>query len=292
MRWLALGVWAAVAGAGPVPVLERPDTDVQAGIEALREGDAEAALSHFDRAARARPERGEIHWNRGLALRALGRHDEAKEAFSRALASGGAAREALHGLGHLHAEEGELTRAIAAFRAALERDPDDEVARRNLEALLRLRAEQQAAQEEQQEQNQPESDSETSPDGSDEERAEGTGSESGEGNEDEQAGSEGAGQEEGETRAQNEGAGENGAETAERESPASGDEGADSGATALGEPGEREPEGEAATAGPHDPDPLSRTERILDALRAREKSLQLFRTQDRTRSRRDVDKDW
>jgi len=310
MRWVVLGLWAAVAGAGPAPILERPDADVQAGIEALRAGDAEAALSRFDRAAQARPDRGEIHWNRGLALRALGRLDETKEAFSRALAAG-AAREALHGLGHLYAEEGDLERAIATFRAALERDPEDAVARRNLEALLRRRAQQNG-------QSQPEASASAEPQTSEsapQEREDGEEGDQGsqENSREEsrsEAGEEGGGSSGEETEREQARAGEGGGEpearraqeqpgdaqaegTAPGRDPGSEREGSEKGQGVVsGEEGRGEPEGEGAVMGPRDPDSLSRTERILDALRARERSLQLLRPQDRTRSRRDVDKDW
>jgi tetratricopeptide (TPR) repeat protein len=289
MRGFVVGVWIAVSGAGLGPILERPDAEVEAGIAALRSGDAEAALSHFDRAARARPDRGEVHWNRGLALRALGRTEEAKEAFARALATGGATREALHGLGHLHAEAGELDRAIASFRAALERDPDDAVARRNLEALLRQQAERNAPQpqgpssEESEEDSSGEEESETNAE--DESRSEG------------EQGSERDAPEEGAEGERSEEEGDRGEEEAgEGMTPPEGQEGSEQGDTAGGAQAAdgTEEKGEPAEAGigRQEAGSPSETERILDALEAREKSLQLFRMQDRKRSRRDVDKDW
>lgn len=290
MRSFFVGVWIAVSGAGLGPILERPDAEVEAGIEALRSGDAETALSHFDRAARARPDRGEVHWNRGLALRALGRGEEAREAFARALASGGATREALHGLGHLHAEAGELDRAIASFRAALERDPDDAVARRNLEALLRRRAEpsSQPLPDDASEAEEPSSDEEESETSSEDESPSEEGEE-GENSEDEtpEEGAEGESSE-GEDGGEEEAGGQpspEGEESAEEPEESGGGAQTAEGPDETGEPGE-------AGIGRQEPGPPSETERILDALEAREKSLQLFRMQDRKRSRRDVDKDW
>src|SRR5690606_10836201 len=54
---------------------------VAAGNEAMGEGDARRALTHYDRAARELPDRAEVHLNRGLALLEAGELDRAREAL-------------------------------------------------------------------------------------------------------------------------------------------------------------------------------------------------------------------
>jgi tetratricopeptide (TPR) repeat protein len=55
------------------------------GAIALRRGDAALALEHFTRAAQLLPRHAEAHSNRGVALQALSRWDEALACFRRAL---------------------------------------------------------------------------------------------------------------------------------------------------------------------------------------------------------------
>lgn len=266
-------------------ILHRPDPDVEAGIAALEAGDAEGALERFERAARRRPREGRIHLNRGLALRELGRMDEAREAFGQALAAGGASREALHGLGHLHAAQGELEEAIASFRSALERDPEDAAARKNIEALLRLRQQEQQEQQEQEQEGDGVSEGEEdSEDGSEEgeEDAEG-----GEGSSPEEQDAEEGESSEGEDSSGGQEEGEGESEGSEQGEEAAGSE--QGPGSAPDEEGEGEEEGASAQEAPAGP---TETERILDALKAREKSLQLFRTQDRKGRRTDAEKDW
>ncbi|HLV61562.1 MAG TPA: tetratricopeptide repeat protein [Fredinandcohnia sp.] len=302
-RTALLFVLVLVPVAARAEILRRPDRDVEAGIAALRAGEAEAALEHFERAARRRPQDGRIHLDRGLALQALGRFDEATEAFAQALASGGASREALHGLGHAHAARGDLDAAIASFRTALERDPEDAVARKNLEALLRSKRKQQRAepqsegQQEGEKEGQEGADSEGSEDAGKEEAGEGDPSET-------EAGS--AGEDEGETEeggvGEDEGAEDGAPSGASEEGEVASDgsderagEGADgesageSPAGAMGEEGEGREEGASVQQVPAGP---AETERILDALKAREKSLPLFRGPQRKGRRTDAEKDW
>lgn len=292
MRLLGILLLLALPGKD---LLERPDPEVEAGIAALEAGDAEGALSHFDRALQKHPKRGAIHFNRGLALKALGRLDEAQEAFAQALGAGGVGREALHGLGHLHAERGELDQAISSFKSALARDPDDALARRNLEALLRRKQqEQQEEQEEQEpaEDEQPEQE-EGGESGADEKPEEGEGEDEGEDEkegEPEGADGEGSDPREEESEAP-EGQGEGDAKPNEAQSEEGEQDGRESGTSGAGEELTDEDVGDAEVLGVEEASPKE-TERILDALKAREKSLQLFRMQDRKGRQSDVEKDW
>ncbi len=281
-------------------LLERPDPEVAAGIAALQDGNPEEALVRFDRAIRRHPDQGRLHYNRGLALQALGRLDEAQEAFAQALRVGGASREALHGLGHLHAAKGEVDQAISSFKSALARDPDVALARRNLEALLRQKQQQEGPEPEAGESEEPdESEENESPEGQDEEESSEGPDEEGESSEEERT-DEGEGEEEPEGESESgedsesqdeasEGQGESepGAENEEDSEGA----GAESGGAAEEEPGDERSGAEGAAEQVEEATP-SETERILDALKAREKSLQLFRGQERKGRQTDVEKDW
>ncbi|HEY0840244.1 MAG TPA: tetratricopeptide repeat protein, partial [Vulgatibacter sp.] len=87
LRWIPLLAFVlaapAVASAG---IFDKPEPNVAAGNEALSRGDAAAALSHYEEAVRTLPDSGEAWYDKGLALHALGRHEEAAEAFTQALA--------------------------------------------------------------------------------------------------------------------------------------------------------------------------------------------------------------
>ena len=83
-----------------------------AGRVELRAGRAESALLHFESAIEAEGARvpAALHYQRGLALRELGRDDDAGAAFQQALDSGGfpeadEARRQLEGIRHSGASE-------------------------------------------------------------------------------------------------------------------------------------------------------------------------------------------
>ncbi len=107
------------------------------GIEALEEGDPEAALEAFDRADA--PPHPALSLDRALALHQLGDDRSALTAFDEAiaLAKDRAFRARLFAdRGTVRAKAGRTTEAIDDLRQALRLDPADERARRNLEVLL------------------------------------------------------------------------------------------------------------------------------------------------------------
>jgi len=130
-------VLPAPASAG---IFEAAEPNVSAGNEALSRGDAATALGHYEKAIGAHPDAGEAWYDKGLALHALGRHEEAAEAFTQALArrrDGSLGAKDYTNLGNALAAMDRLDDAMRSYRSALEIDPDDEVARQNLEVLLR-----------------------------------------------------------------------------------------------------------------------------------------------------------
>ena len=58
---------------------------IQKGIENLREGNFESALSFFEQALLLDPENPDLWNQKGVALRSLGRYDEASECYNKSL---------------------------------------------------------------------------------------------------------------------------------------------------------------------------------------------------------------
>lgn len=136
---LALALAPLLAGFSP---FEAEQPDVRAGNERLAAGDAAGALPHYDAAERAVGPRAEIDFDRGNALAAQGRLPEARAAWERALAAdargpGTLSSRTLQNLGTALAAAGDREGAVRAFSEALRRDPANEDARYNLEVLQR-----------------------------------------------------------------------------------------------------------------------------------------------------------
>lgn len=299
---LALLVAPAAARAG---IFDREQEDVAAGNRALEAGDAEEALRRYRAAARDHSGAPEVAHDRGIAHLAAGQPEEALSAFAEALAlrGAGAAAAADHaGIGTALASLGRVDEAKAEFRRALELDPDQETARRNLEALLR-REERQDPQEQESEKDsdrqQAEDESDRQQDGepgddSDRDSGERAGDDpeapddSGQRAEDDPRDGSGddAGSEAGEERAPQ-------PEPTEPEpqdgQQASAGEGEESREESPGIPQAVGPAEGAAPAGPID---RTEAEQLLDALQAGERPFQLYRRQRGRGERTDHDKDW
>lgn len=123
--------------AGP---LEVNHPEVELGTELYDAQKFEEALKHYDAALVDKPSDARVQYNRGLALHKLGRNDEAKTAFQNALdldRSGELAGKIHYNLGNVAAATGDKQTAIKEFRAALRKNPEDTLARHNLEVLLK-----------------------------------------------------------------------------------------------------------------------------------------------------------
>jgi len=119
-------------------VAEQPQ--VGQGNEKLLSGDAAGALERYDAAGQATGPHPEIDYDRGNALYAQGRHAEAREAWKKALEgdrAGALSSRALQNMGNALDAVGDHQGAARTFAEALRRDPANEDARYNLEVLLR-----------------------------------------------------------------------------------------------------------------------------------------------------------
>jgi hypothetical protein len=135
----ALALLALVFGSAMGP-LEKNHDAIDEGMRAYEAGEYERALEAFDRAQKDKGADPRVHYNRGLALHKLNRTDEAKQAFGRALEldrSGEYAAKIHYNLGTMAAVSGQKDEAVRELRRALKKDPNDALARHNLEVLLR-----------------------------------------------------------------------------------------------------------------------------------------------------------
>ena len=117
--------------------------EVRAGNQALQGGDPAAALPRYDAAEREAGPHPEIDFDRGHALHQAGRAEEARAAWKRAAEQAPAplASRALQNTASSLDAAGDGAGAIRALGESLRRDPGNEDARYNLEVLLRRKAE-------------------------------------------------------------------------------------------------------------------------------------------------------
>ncbi|MEW5743736.1 MAG: tetratricopeptide repeat protein, partial [Myxococcota bacterium] len=140
MRSVLLAALVAPALALAMGPFEKNHPLVDEGTSAYERQEFDKALEKFDAAQKERPQDPRVQYNRGLALHKLGRNDEARAALNRALeldTQGELASKIHYNLGTIAASENQRDQAIREYRAALKKDPGDELARHNLEVLLK-----------------------------------------------------------------------------------------------------------------------------------------------------------
>src|SRR6185503_2104803 len=106
-----------------------------------RSGDASHALQAAQRGASEDAQLPQVHKNVGDLYYRGGRYDDARQAFERAVQ----ARPDMGGdvylkLGNIHLRQRRTDDAIACWERALEIDPNNAIARKNLEAVAQTRA--------------------------------------------------------------------------------------------------------------------------------------------------------
>ena len=142
MRRALLPVILLFAATGhALGAFERNDPKVQEGLTAYQRGDYEAALKAFDEARKnpALKDSATLEFNRGNALYKLGRLEDAKKAYHQVVESeqGPLREKDYYNLGNAWAQLKDKKEAVSAYRRALTLDPNDEAARHNLEVVLR-----------------------------------------------------------------------------------------------------------------------------------------------------------
>jgi len=118
--------------------------EVEQGNALMKGGNAEEALKHYDKAVAALPGEPGAHFDRGAALYALQRFDEAGQEFLRATEAkdGGLKAQAFYNLGNAFFKKDKFKEAVEAYKRALGLDPRDQRAKWNLELALRKQQEQ------------------------------------------------------------------------------------------------------------------------------------------------------
>jgi Ca-activated chloride channel homolog len=155
-RWTAAQGLAAVIALLPLLAawnpLQRPNRAVTEGNASLQKGKAEEALAHYDQAAAALPADPAVHFNRGTALYALSRYEEAIAELMRATESKSPSLKAsaFYNLGNSYFQAGRYADAIAAYKRSLGLEPGDMRAKWNLELALQKKQEEDKKKEEQQ----------------------------------------------------------------------------------------------------------------------------------------------
>jgi tetratricopeptide (TPR) repeat protein len=124
-------------------VLEKRDPEIEAGNAALKAGKPDDALAHYDKAVKKLPADAGAHFNRGAALYALSRFDEAGQEFLRATDAKDAAlkESAFYNLGNALFKKEKFKESVAAYTRALGLRPDDKQAKWNLEIALKKQKE-------------------------------------------------------------------------------------------------------------------------------------------------------
>jgi Ca-activated chloride channel family protein len=257
--------------------LEREQPDVRAGNERLVQGDPAGALERYQAAERDVGHRPELDYDRGIALLRQGKTAEGLAALRRAAerADGPLASRALQNAGGALDAAGDREGAIRSFADALARDPSNEDARFNLEVLLRRRAQEKKS-------------------GGSKDQPEKRDAKAGQ-RDQEQAVSGGTPDERGDRKGGPERP--ESSQQAEARRPDGSQPKAEGGrdatqGKAASEADAKKRKGAEERAASGDPASRQDAERLLDAMRARERNLPPGTWQRRETRRRDVEKDW
>lgn len=286
-------------GMGP---FQKNADEVAAGMSAYSKGHWKEALEHFEAAKKKHPDRPEVDLDRGNALYQLKRYDDAKAAYAEALkaAPGKLSEKSYYDLGNAWARMKKRKEAVTAFRHALELDPHDEQARHNLEVMLRRippkkRKKSQGSPRQSDagtDGGQPKQDGGSNPRQG---RDGGTGSDGGTDGGTHQGAGQGDGGTDAGTRSRNPrrnqrdaGSGQN----AKDKKPSSGQDAGTDGGTERANPQPSEMEDGGSSMQPKHMSKQD-AERLLNAMKQNEKSLQLWRFQEKGKHpRRAHEKDW
>ena len=130
------------------------NSEIEQGNAALQAGKAEDALAHYDKAAAKLPAEAGVHLDRGSALYALSRFEEAGKDFLRATEGQdeGLKATAFRDLGNALSKQEKHKEAVEAYKRALALRPDDKAAKWNLEIALKKQKEEEKKKQDQKDQ--------------------------------------------------------------------------------------------------------------------------------------------
>jgi Ca-activated chloride channel family protein len=136
-------------------MFESRNSEVEQGNAALQAGKAEDALAHYDKAIKKLPGESGVHLDRGAALYALSRFDEARQEFLNATQGQDPAvkANAFRSLGNALSKLEKHKDAVEAYKHALALRPDDKAAKWNLEIALRKQKEEEKKKQDEQDKN-------------------------------------------------------------------------------------------------------------------------------------------
>jgi Ca-activated chloride channel homolog len=131
--------------------IERNNRATEAGNASMKNGKPEEALAQYEKALADLPNDAGAHFNRGNALYALSRFEEAGQEFLRATQATppGLKSSAFFNLGNTHFKNNKYEDAIASYRHALALDPANAGAKWNLELALQKKKEEDKKKEDQ-----------------------------------------------------------------------------------------------------------------------------------------------
>ncbi len=118
--------------------LKSSNKDVEQGNLRMKAGKAEEALGFYDKAVAKLPSDPGVHFDRGTALYALSRFEEAGQEFLRATEAkeGALKATAFYNLGNAFFKKDKFKEAVEAYKRALSLDPHDARAKWNEEIAL------------------------------------------------------------------------------------------------------------------------------------------------------------
>jgi tetratricopeptide (TPR) repeat protein len=272
-RWLIPLTLLASQGALAQGFLQRSDPGVAAANKHYDKGEYDQALRGYEDAAREHPNTPELDFDRGNALFKLERRDEARAAYLSALAApnGHFKAQDYYNLGNALWELDRKDAAADAYQRALVLDPSLEDARHNLEILLAPPPPHDGGS----------ADGGGSGDGGAGDGGSGDGgrshpSDGGQGNSDGGSNADGGEQD----------------RSKDSEGQHDAGSGRDGGAQPPEQNAQQPPKPERPQNAQAEPLDQQKSEQLLDALRQREKNLQLWRFRQKQKRTRDAEKDW
>ncbi|MDZ4697126.1 MAG: tetratricopeptide repeat protein, partial [Deltaproteobacteria bacterium] len=153
-RCLAWALIILLPSLGAIEVLRRPNANIEAGNAALKSGNAQAALGFFEKATQTGGIDPGVQLNVGLALSALGKHDEATQAFLQASGARDTTLKAtaFYNLGNGFFRGEKWAEAIEAYKRSLTLAPKNANAKWNLEIALQKKVDQDKKDQDKQDQ--------------------------------------------------------------------------------------------------------------------------------------------